>query len=79
MNELRVKIRKEQKLNYTIDACLLVMISLSVISIRSKHIHGVLGFIFVIFLILHLYLHRRWIIYMIVNGVELSKVSSGAK
>jgi len=34
-----------------------------------------LGFVFMIILALHLYLNKRWINYMIVNGIELSKVS----
>ena len=75
LSELKHKVRNEQKLNYTIDACLLILISLSVISIQSKNVHAVLGFVFMLVLALHLYLHKRWINYMFVNGIELSKVS----
>lgn len=75
INDLKHKVRNEQKSNYTIDACLLISICLSVISIQSKNVHAVLGFVFMIVLALHLYLHKRWINYMIVNGIGLSKVS----
>jgi hypothetical protein len=34
----------EQKLNYNINVCLMVLISLNVVFIKSKGIHGIAGF-----------------------------------